>query len=146
MNTGWGSPTAWGAGRMLTITRGGNQLGARTLLDWAVPKLSSSDAVSVVIFPVTPEMWNRRSPRSCTELNLRRMPRGESHSHKGPSQGTTKNWAEKGLEGNAPKMFMVAIMGWEKLHRQFLFLHTFPHIFFVSFPLVNIYYFNNRKE
>lgn len=35
-----------------------------TLFDWAVPKLSSSEAVSVVIFPVTPEIWNRRSPRS----------------------------------------------------------------------------------
>lgn len=41
-----------------------------TLFDWAVPKLSSSEAVSVVIFPVTPEIWNRRSPRSWTELNL----------------------------------------------------------------------------
>lgn len=41
-----------------------------TLLDAAVPKLSSSEAVSVVIFPVTPEMWNSRSPSSCTELNL----------------------------------------------------------------------------
>lgn len=41
-----------------------------TLLDAAVPKLSSSDAVSVVIFPVTPEIWNKRSPSSCTELNL----------------------------------------------------------------------------
>lgn len=35
-----------------------------TLFDWAVPKLSSSEAVSVVILPVTPEIWNRRSPRS----------------------------------------------------------------------------------
>lgn len=42
-----------------------------TLLDAAVPKLSSSEAVSVVIFPVTPEMWNNRSPSSCTELNLK---------------------------------------------------------------------------
>lgn len=41
-----------------------------TLLDAAVPKLSSSQAVSVVIFPVTPEIWNNRSPSSCTELNL----------------------------------------------------------------------------
>ena len=41
-----------------------------TLLEAAVPKLSSSEAVSVVIFPVTPEMWNNRSPSSCTELNL----------------------------------------------------------------------------
>lgn len=41
-----------------------------TLFDWAVPKLSSSEAVSVVIFPVTPEIWNKRSPRSWTELNL----------------------------------------------------------------------------
>lgn len=41
-----------------------------TLLDAAVPKLSSSEAVSVVIFPVTPEIWNNRSPSSCTELNL----------------------------------------------------------------------------
>lgn len=41
-----------------------NQLKVCTLLDCAVPKLSSSEAVSVVIFPVTPEMWNRRSPSS----------------------------------------------------------------------------------
>jgi hypothetical protein len=36
--------------------------------DCSVPKLSSSLAVSVLIFPVTPDMRYNKSPRSCTEL------------------------------------------------------------------------------
>lgn len=67
-----------------------------TLLDAAVPKLSSSEAVSVVIFPVTPEMWNNRSPSSCTELNLQTTEDAETQPVKTaetPIQ-SLKSWCE----------------------------------------------------
>lgn len=64
LQTGWGQLTRLPSRAAATVN-------SPTLFDAAVPKLSSSDAVSVVIFPVTPEMWKSRSPSSCTELNLK---------------------------------------------------------------------------
>uniref|UniRef100_A0A2M4B366 Putative secreted protein n=1 Tax=Anopheles triannulatus TaxID=58253 RepID=A0A2M4B366_9DIPT len=52
----------------------------------SVPKLSSSDAVCVVILPETPEILYRRSPSSCTELyRIRQLSSNRPFSSSGSS-------------------------------------------------------------
>uniref|UniRef100_A0A2M4D248 Putative secreted protein n=1 Tax=Anopheles darlingi TaxID=43151 RepID=A0A2M4D248_ANODA len=52
----------------------------------SVPKLSSSDAVCVVILPETPEILYSRSPSSCTELyRIRQLSSNRPFSSSGSS-------------------------------------------------------------